>query len=223
VEYRPREDAGNFLYSLATPLYGLTFGLSILFIASARCCSEKVYPEEITIQDRHDGASREIDRKTVVANLTDALDASTIKRRKLVGRPWAWGWAPSARHPRRVAGDGQDPWKPVVPTADGKKAVLWTSAGPRATRETSIWRGPPGLHSERRSSSCARKTSRRRDGDRLPLAGVRRRRHHRGVTRKAGDDRDGHPHPVMLIRIKPTDVGRVVKRQGQESFNFGEF
>src|SRR5262249_39803535 len=29
-EYKPKEAAGSFLYDLATPLYGLTFGLSIL-------------------------------------------------------------------------------------------------------------------------------------------------------------------------------------------------
>jgi glycosyltransferase involved in cell wall biosynthesis/nitrite reductase/ring-hydroxylating ferredoxin subunit len=32
----------------------------------------------------------------------------------------------------------------------------------------------------------------------------------------------GVRNPVMLIRIKPIDMPRVVKRQGQESFNFGE-
>src|SRR3546814_14102890 len=46
---------------------------------------KKFNPEEISIQERHGGASPEIQRKTVVANLTDALEGSTIKRRKLVG------------------------------------------------------------------------------------------------------------------------------------------
>ena len=32
----------------------------------------------------------------------------------------------------------------------------------------------------------------------------------------------GVRNPVMLIRIKPGDINRVVKRQGQESFNFGD-
>ena len=32
----------------------------------------------------------------------------------------------------------------------------------------------------------------------------------------------GVRNPVMLIRIKPVDMTRVVKRKGQESFNFGE-
>ena len=29
-EYKPKEAAGSFLYTLTTPLYGLTFGMSIL-------------------------------------------------------------------------------------------------------------------------------------------------------------------------------------------------
>ncbi|MGV7875671.1 menaquinol-cytochrome C reductase, partial [Mycobacterium kansasii] len=71
-EYKPNGSSGNFLYSLATPLYGFTFGMSILSIAIGAVLLQKRFiPEEITIQDRHDGASREIDRKTVVANLAD--------------------------------------------------------------------------------------------------------------------------------------------------------
>jgi len=33
----------------------------------------------------------------------------------------------------------------------------------------------------------------------------------------------GVRNPVMLIRIRPDDMPRVVKRAGQESFNFGDF
>ena len=32
----------------------------------------------------------------------------------------------------------------------------------------------------------------------------------------------GVRNPVMLIRIRPVDMAKVVKRKGQESFNFGE-
>jgi ubiquinol-cytochrome c reductase iron-sulfur subunit len=46
-EYRPREDSGNFMYSLATPLYGLTFGLSILCIGvGAVMFQKKFIPED---------------------------------------------------------------------------------------------------------------------------------------------------------------------------------
>ena len=51
-------DPDSWWYALATPMYGLTFGLSILAIGiGAVLFQKKFIPEEITIQDRHDGAS----------------------------------------------------------------------------------------------------------------------------------------------------------------------
>jgi ubiquinol-cytochrome c reductase iron-sulfur subunit len=85
-EYKGGETPGHWWYDLATPLYGLTFGLSILAIGiGAVLFQKKFIPEEISIQDRHDGRSPELHRKTIAANLTDALESSTIKRRKLIG------------------------------------------------------------------------------------------------------------------------------------------
>ena len=56
-EYKPHGAQGSFLYTLTTPLYGLTFGLSVLCIAvGAVLFQKKFIPEEISIQDRHDGA-----------------------------------------------------------------------------------------------------------------------------------------------------------------------
>ncbi len=60
-EFQPYGSEGEFVYSLATPLYGLTFGLSILAIGiGAVLYQKKFIPEEISIQDRHDGRSPEI-------------------------------------------------------------------------------------------------------------------------------------------------------------------
>ena len=56
-EYRAGGTDGHWWYDLATPLYGLTFGLSILAIGiGAVLYQKKFIPEEISIQDRHDGA-----------------------------------------------------------------------------------------------------------------------------------------------------------------------
>ena len=47
-EYKPYGSAGEFCYTLATPLYGLTFGLSILAIGiGAVLFQKKFIPEEI--------------------------------------------------------------------------------------------------------------------------------------------------------------------------------
>ena len=85
----------------------------------------------------------------------------------------------------------------MVPTADGKKAVLWTSGWtPRFQGETiflaratgnarriAVRQDAPGGH------------RRRRHGDGVPVAGVRRRRHHRRVAPQAQRDRAGRAQP----------------------------
>ena len=227
-EYKPLEAPGSLLYTLTTPLYGLTFGLSILSIAIGAILFQKRFiPEEISIQERHDGASRDIDRKTVVANLADAYEGSTIGRRKLIGLSLGMGMGAFGLGTLVAFAGGliKNPWKPVVPTADGMKAVLWTSG----------W--TPRYHGER--IYLARATG-SRDGE--PFVKMRpedvdaggmetvfpwRESDGDGTTRESHEKlvaiNMGVRNPVMLIRLRPTDMPQVVKRQGQESFNFGEF
>ena len=148
---------------------------------------KKFIPEEISIQDRHDGASPEIERKATAANLTDALEGSTIKRRKLIGLSLgiglgAFGLGTAVAF---IGGLIKNPWKPVVPTAEGKKAVLWTSGWtPRFHGETIFLAratGQPGELAVRQDAPRGHR--RRRHGDGVPVARVRRRRHHRRVAR----------------------------------------
>jgi ubiquinol-cytochrome c reductase iron-sulfur subunit len=226
-EYKPFGSEGEFLYTLATPLYGLTFGLSILAIGvGAVLFQKKFIPEEISIQDRHDGRSPEIHRKTIAANLTDALEESTLKRRKLIGLSLGIGLGAFGLGTLIAFAGGliKNPWKPVVPTAEGKKAVLWTSGWtPRFHGETIFLAratGKPGespyvkMRPEDIDAGGMETVFpwRESDGD-----GTTVESHH-----KLGEIALGVRNPVMLIRIRPQDMSRVVKRQGQESFNFGE-
>jgi ubiquinol-cytochrome c reductase iron-sulfur subunit len=227
-EFKPREANGSLLYSLATPLYGLTFGLSILSIAIGAVLFQKRFiPEEITIQDRHDGASREIDRKTVVANLTDALEGSTIRRRKLVGLSLGMGLGAFGAGTLVAFAGGliKNPWKPVVKTADGMKAELWTSGWtPRyhgetiyLARATGTSEGAPFVKMRPEDLDAGGMETvfpwRESDGDGTTVES------HEKLTAISL----GIRNPVMLIRIRPSDLPRMVKRQGQESFNWGEF
>lgn len=227
-QYKTSDGQYNFLYSLATPLYGVTFGLSILAIAIGAIQFQKRFiPEEISIQERHDGDSREIDRKTVMANLTSAFEGSTIGRRKLVGLSLgvglgAFGLGTAVAF---IGGLIKNPWKPVVPTANGMKAVLWTSGWtPRykgetiyLARATGTNDGPPFIKMRPEDIDAGGMETvfpwRESDGD--------------GTTTESHEKLQsvamGIRNPVMLIRIKPNDLSRVVKRKGQESFNFGEF
>jgi ubiquinol-cytochrome c reductase iron-sulfur subunit len=225
-EYKPDGSAGNFIYSLATPLYGLTFGLSILAIGiGAVLLQKKFIPEEITIQDRHDGASPEIQRKTVAANLIDGIEGSTVRRRKMIGISLGIGLGAfgAGTAVAFIGGLIKNPWKPVVPTADGLKAVLWTSGWtPRFNGETIFLARATG------DSSAPFIKMRPEDLDAGGMETVLPWRESDGDGTSVESHEKlsailmGVRNPVMLIRIRPQDMGRVVKRQGQESFNFGD-
>ncbi|MCW2690699.1 MAG: menaquinol-cytochrome c reductase iron-sulfur subunit precursor [Mycobacterium sp.] len=226
-EYKPYESAGEGLYVLATPLYGLTFGVSILAIGIGAVLFQKRFiPEEISIQDRHDGRSPELQRKATAANLVDALETSTLKRRKLIGLSLGIGFGAFGLGTLVAFAGGiiKNPWKPVVPTAEGKKAVLWTSGWtPRFAGETIYLARATGatgnapyvkLRPEDIDAGGMETVFpwREEDGDGTTVES------HERLTEIAL----GVRNPVMLIRIRPTDMSRVVKRQGQESFNFGD-
>ncbi len=226
-EYQPFGSEGEFLYTLATPLYGLTFGLSILSIGiGAVLFQKKFIPEEISVQDRHDGRSPELARKTIAANLTDALEGSTVKRRKLIGLSLGIGLGAfgTGTLVAFIGGLIKNPWKPVVPTAEGKKAVLWTSGWtPRFHGETIYLAratGRPG------SSPFVKMRPEDLDAGGMETVFPWRESDGDGTTVESEHHLTeiamGVRNPVMLIRIKPADMPRVVKRKGQESFNFGE-
>jgi ubiquinol-cytochrome c reductase iron-sulfur subunit len=226
-QYKPYGVKGNLLYSWATPAYGITFGLSILAIGVGAVLYQKRFiPEEISIQDRHDGRSSELDRKTAAATLVNAFEGSTIKRRKLIWTSLgigagAFGLGTAVA---LVGGLIKNPWKPVVPTADGMKAVLWTSDWtPRYRGET--------IHLGRAIGQSAGSPFTKIRPEDLDAGGMEtvfpwRESDGDGTTVESHERLThiamGVRNPVMLIRIKPVDMPRVVKRQGQESFNFGE-
>jgi ubiquinol-cytochrome c reductase iron-sulfur subunit len=226
-EYKPFGSEGQFLYSLATPLYGLTFGLSILAIGvGAVLFQKKFIPEEISVQDRHDGRSPEVARVTIAANLTDSLEGSTIKRRKLIGLSMGIGLGAfgAGTLVAFIGGLIKNPWKPVVPTANGKEAVLWTSGWtPRFHGETIYLARATGLPG---SSPFVKMRPEDIDAGGMETVFPWRESDGDGTTteseHKLTEIAMGVRNPVMLIRIKPADIHRVVKRKGQESFNFGE-
>jgi len=226
-EYKPDGAKGNFLYTLATPMYGITFGLSILAIGIGAVLFQKRFiPQEISVQERHDGASSELDRKTAAANLTDALEGSTVKRRKVIGMSLGIGLGAFGVGTlvAFVGGLIKNPWKPVVPTAEGKKAVLWTSGWtPRFTGETIFLARATGLPGE---SPFVRLRPEDLDAGAMETVFPWRETDGDGTTVESHEKLSaiamGVRNPVMLIRIKPVDMARVVKRQGQESFNFGD-
>jgi ubiquinol-cytochrome c reductase iron-sulfur subunit len=228
-EYKPMGEPGNFLYSLATPLYGLTFGLSILAIGIGAVLFQKRFiPEEIAIQDRHDGQSSEVDRKTIVAEFQDTYETSTLPRRRLIKMSLgvALGAFGVGTLIAFIGGLIKNPWKPVVPSAEGKKAVLWTSGWtPRFKGET-IYLGRSVSGGVPAAGSLEKIRPEDIDAGGMETVFPWRESDGNGETveshEKISELYMGVRNPVMLIRVKPNDMPKVVKRQGQESFNYGE-
>ena len=74
-------------YALYTPIIGSTLGVSILAVGMGVIAySKKLLPEDLTIQQRHDGRSAEIERRTAAARLVQTGQQSGIARRKLIIR-----------------------------------------------------------------------------------------------------------------------------------------
>ena len=228
-EWKPEGAPGSLWYTLATPLYGLTFGLSILAIGiGAVLFQKKFIPEEISVQDRHDGQSSDVDRKTIVAELSDTLDTSTLQRRRLIKMSLgislgAFGLGTLVAF---LGGLIKNPWKPVVQTSEGPTAVLWTTDWtPRFKGETIFLTRSTGKSGDTPNMLLKIRPEdmdaggmetvfpwRESDGDGATVAS------HEKISKIMM----GVRNPVMLIRIKPNDRSKVVKRQGQESFNYGD-
>lgn len=226
-EYKPLGDPGNAVYNLATPLYGLTLGLSVLSLGiGAVLYTKKFIPQEISIQDRHDGpGSSEVDRKTIVAQLQDTLDTSTLPRRKMIIRALGFGVGAmgAGATVALIGGIIKNPWARVVPTANGKQPVLLTSGWtPRYKGETIYLGRAVG------SSSNVLLKIRPEDIDAGGMETVFpwRESDGDGTTveshEKLSHIQMGVRNPVMIIRVRPVDMPKVIKRKGQESFNYGD-
>ncbi|TXG91432.1 ubiquinol-cytochrome c reductase iron-sulfur subunit [Rhodococcus rhodnii] len=213
-EYAGPGDDDYFMYSLYTPMLGLTMGLAILGVGvGAVLFTKKFIPEELSIQDRHDGPSAEVDRKTLVAQLDDSFQTSTLPRRKLIKRSLIFGGgALGVMAIMPLGGMIKNPW------AQGDNSPLWVSGWtPRFEGETIYLRrdtGRPGdislVRAEDLDAGGLETVFPFRDSDRgdehALLQGLR-----------------GIRNSVMLIRLRPEDTARVVKRKGQESFNYGDY
>ena len=226
-EYKPFGDPGNAAYNLATPLYGLTLGLSVLSLGiGAVLYTKKFVPQEISIQDRHNGpGSSEVDRKTIVSQLQDTLETSTLPRRKMIIRALGFGVGAmgAGTAVAFIGGLIKNPWARVVPTANGKQPVLLTSGWtPRYKGETIYLGRAVG------SSSQILLKVRPEDIDAGGMETVFpwRESDGDGTTVESHEKLShismGVRNPVMIIRVRPSDMGKVIKRKGQESFNYGD-
>ncbi|MFT4127763.1 MAG: ubiquinol-cytochrome c reductase iron-sulfur subunit [Gordonia sp. (in: high G+C Gram-positive bacteria)] len=210
-------------YTLNTPLLGITFGLSILSIGIALILiTKKFLPSEIAVQDRHDGGSAEVDKATIIAEFKDTGVTSTLGRRKMIIGTglFAFGALAFTGLVAALGGIIKNPW------AKREDSELWNS-------------GWSPIH----NSPADETVFLRRDvGDPYRVALVRPEDLDAGAMEtvfpwRASDgtgetEESRHKlleglrtvsNPVMLIRLRPADAAAVVKRKGQESFNYGDY
>lgn len=82
-----RYELGERSYTLFTPLLGLTMAIALLGVGiGAVLWAKWLMPEEEVVQERHEGASPEVDRRTAAAALVDGFAVTGLARRKLLQR-----------------------------------------------------------------------------------------------------------------------------------------
>lgn len=214
-EWKGKEEEGHGIYSLATPLYGLSFGIAVLAIGVAVVLIRKKFiPAELSIQDRHDGKSPEVERRTLVAELQDALETSTLGRRKMITRTAGAGLGVLGVGSLLlfVGGLIKNPW------AKGDKSPLWVSGWtPDYPGETIYIRRDTG-----RPDDIVLVRPEDLDAGAMETVFPWKEKW-RGDEHATLQSLRGIRNAVMLIRLRTADAQAAIKRKGQESFNYGDY
>ncbi|MGE0296807.1 cytochrome bc1 complex Rieske iron-sulfur subunit [Pseudonocardia sp.] len=211
-EYVAPFDEGYGTFILYTPIIGVTFGFAVLALGiGVVAYVRKFFPDEVSIQQRHDGPSDEVARRTILAQLQKAGSDTTIARRSVIKRSAlaAAGVFGLGLTVAAVAPLVRNPWK------ERAQAPLWVTGWGSTDGETVYLRRDTGIvgevsliRPEDMASGAIEtvfpfKESERGDEEALLHA------------QRASDA------PVMLIRLDPGV--QVTKRPGQEDFNYGDF
>ncbi|RZS38892.1 menaquinol-cytochrome c reductase iron-sulfur subunit precursor [Herbihabitans rhizosphaerae] len=214
-KYVAPNESGYFAYSLYTPVLGFTLGLSIVAVGvGVMMYTKKFVPHEVAVQERHDGGSSELDKKTIVAQLSHSGTNSTIARRSMIKRAAGAGVgvvglaatvfpiAGLVRNPHAKA-DGKDGvWHTGWKSENGERVFLRRNTG---NPHDVVLVKPGDLDAGSMETVFPFRKSEEHDQHALSQA------------LKRGDN------PVMLIRLRTEDARKVVKHEGQEDFNYGDF
>ncbi len=240
-------DEGLAMYTLYTPLLGLTSALSFVSLGIAMVqYVKKFIPEEVSVQRRHDGRSSEIDRRTTTALLNDAWETSTLGRRSAMkGLLGTAGLLAGLVVIAPLGGLIKNPWRERHQLGYMGDGTLWTHGWTVQDQGVKVYLGrDTGAIAELHSGA---------GGDHYTTAGVSRLVRMRPEDLSAAametvfplypeDVNDGdlydpkrdvyeqHMHSlhgprnaVMLIRLRSQDAQRVIEREGQEDFHYGDY
>lgn len=243
-EYKGLGEEGLWLYTLFTPLLGVTMGLSILCMGfGAVLYVKKFIPEEISVQRRHDGPSEEVDQRTLVALLNDSWETSTLGRRSMLkGLMGAGAVLAGLVIIAPLGGMVKNPWRPKPGGLDIQgDGTLWTSGWTLAEEGTKLYLGrdtgaiaeehdghfttqgvtrlvrmrPEDLAAGSMETIFPLPESDVNDGDLYDP--------HREVYEMHMHSIHGPRNSVMLIRLRHDDAQRAIERAGQEDFHYGDY
>lgn len=241
--YKGHGEEGLWLYTMYTPLLGITLGGCILTLGiGAVKFTKRFIPEEISVQRRHDGPSEEVDQKTIVALLNDSWQTSTLGRRSAIkGLLGTGAVLAGIGMILPIGGMIKNPWKPrhdVDVTGDG---TLWTTGWTLVEKGHKVYLGrDTGAIAEEGEHGYTTKGVSRlvrlrpedlsagsmetvfplpeedvNDGDKYS---------------KDADVYEAHMHSihgsrnsVMLIRLRSQDAEKAILRKGQEDFHYGDY
>ncbi|GAA3963772.1 ubiquinol-cytochrome c reductase iron-sulfur subunit [Gordonia caeni] len=219
----PNQD-GYWAYTFYTPALGVSFGLAILsFGFGVIQLTKRFIPAEISVQQRHDGPSAAVDQKTLVAELNDSLTTSTLPRRKMIlgsagfglgALAFAGGIAAIGGFIKNPWADPKDDlwqtgWSPIHNPASDPNETVFLRRDTGNPYQVALVR-PEDLDAGAMETVFPWRVS---DG----YGETEESRHHLLQSLRAVRN------PVMLIRLRPADAAKVIKRQGQESFNYGDY
>ena len=216
-KYEPPRASGFQAYYLYTPVLGFTLGLAILATGvGVLLYVRKFIPHELAVQERHDGGSPELDQKTILAHLSDAGERSTIARRSLIKRSagagagvlgagigvFVLGGLLRNPHAQSAGPDGLLHTGWLSKPGDTEKVFMRRDTG---NPEEVVLVAPGDLDAGAMETVFPFRESER--GDHVALS--------KALTRA--------DNPVMLIRLRSVDARKVIKHQGQEDFNYGDY
>jgi ubiquinol-cytochrome c reductase iron-sulfur subunit len=211
-EYVPPGAPGYAVYAAYTPVVGGTLGLSVLALGIAVIAYVKrFFPDEVSVQQRHDGPSEEIARRAVVAQVMQAGKDTSLGRRKMIlgSAGLAAGVLGVGVGIASVAPLVRDPWK------GGDDAALWVTPWQSLDGETVYLRYDTGdpeevalVRPEDQAVNSMMTVFPFRESDRGNEEALIR-----GL--RASDA------PAMLIRLRPGTP--IVPAPGQEDMHYGDY
>jgi ubiquinol-cytochrome c reductase iron-sulfur subunit len=198
---------GHLLYLLYTPLFGVLFGIMVFAVGAGTIVyAKQLLPHETAVQQRHLGASSQIDRATTAAILADTAVRSGFARRSLIKRTAGFGAGVFGLGTGVIVLGGlvRNPWQ------GGAHAALWTTD----------WRSDDGepvyLRYEHKELTLARPED-LAAGSIATVFPYKRS----WTEEEAHEALKASDNPVMLIRLRPGTP--VVWRAGQENLHYGDY